>query len=201
MGLKEEILLAKEALLKGEVVAFPTETVMGLGVVFNNYQAYNLLNKIKERPEDKPYTLMLKDKSEMSKYGIIDEGTQRVIDKFIPGSLTILVPLKKGGVPSYVTHDSDIIGMRVPTNIEALELLKAVNLPLLVPSANKSGCKPALNSKEVKEIFKNEVENIISGEAKGEVPSTIVSLLNGEVKVVRQGPISEEEIKKVYYLK
>ena len=71
MGLKEEILLAKEALLKGEVVAFPTETVMGLGVVFNNYQAYSLLNKIKERPEDKPYTLMLKDKSEMSKYGKI----------------------------------------------------------------------------------------------------------------------------------
>ncbi|MBR0439405.1 MAG: threonylcarbamoyl-AMP synthase [Bacilli bacterium] len=201
MGLKEEILLAKEALLKGEVVAFPTETVMGLGVVFNNYQAYSLLNKIKERPEDKPYTLMLKDKSEMSKYGIIDEGTQRVIDKFIPGSLTILVPLKKGSVPSYVTHDSDVIGMRVPTNIEALELLKAVNLPLLVPSANKSGSKPAVNSKEVKEIFKNEVKNIISGEAKGEVPSTIVSLLNGEVKVVRQGPISEEEIKKVYYLK
>ena len=182
MGLKEEILLAKEALLKGEVVAFPTETVMGLGVVFNNYKAYNLLNKIKERPEDKPYTLMLKD-------------------KFIPGSLTILVPLKKGSVPSYVTHDSDVIGMRVPTNIEALELLKAVNLPLLVPSANKSGSKPAVNSKQVKEIFKNEIKNIISGEAKGEVPSTIVSLLNGEVKVVRQGPISEEEIKKVYYLK
>lgn len=201
MGLKEEILLAKEALLKGEVVAFPTETVMGLGVAFNNYEAYNLLNKIKERPEDKPYTLMLKDKSEMSKYAIIDEGTQRVIDKFIPGSLTILVPLKKGSVPSYVTHGSDVIGMRVPTNIEALELLEAVNLPLLVPSANKSGSKPAVNSKEVKEIFKNEVENIISGEAKGEVPSTIVSLLNGEVKVVRQGPISEEEIKKVYYLK
>ena len=201
MGLKEEILLAKEALLKGEVVAFPTETVMGLGVVFNNYQAYNLLNKIKERPEDKPYTLMLKDKSEMSKYAIIDEGTQRVIDKFIPGSLTILVPLKKGSVPSYVTHGSDVIGMRVPTNIEALELLKVVNLPLLVPSANKSGSKPAVNSKEVKEIFENEVKNIISGEAKGEVPSTIVSLLNGEVKVVRQGPISEEEIKKVYYLK
>lgn len=201
MGLKEEILSAKETLLKGKVVAFPTETVMGLGVVFNNFEAYNLLNKIKERPEDKPYTLMLKDKSEMSKYGVIDEGTKRVIDKFIPGSLTILVPLKKGSVPSYVTHGSDIIGMRVPTNVEALELLKAVDLPLLVPSANKSGSKPAVNSKEVKEIFKNEVENIISGEAKGEVPSTIVSLINGEVKVVRQGPISEEEIKKVYYLK
>ena len=196
--LSKEVNSAKEALLNHGVVAFPTETVMGLGVVFNDEVAYSKLNKVKERPEDKPYTLMLKDKADISKYAVINEATQRVIDRFIPGSLTILVPVKQYAVPSYVTHNTHVIGMRVPTNIEALTLLHAVDTPLLVPSANKSGKKPALNSDEVKAIFGNEIDCVISGQAKGEVPSTIVDL-TGEVPVlIRKGPISIEEITKVF---
>ena len=154
--LVKEVNSAKEALFNHGVVAFPTETVMGLGVVFNDEVAYSKLNKVKERPEDKPYTLMLKDKADINKYAVINEATQRVIDRFIPGSLTILVPVKQYAVPSYVTHNTHVIGMRVPTNVEALTLLHAVDTPLLVPSANKSGKKPALNSDEVKAIFGNE---------------------------------------------
>ena len=196
--INSEAASASEALRKGGVVAFPTETVMGLGVVYNNRRAYDRLNKVKERPEDKPYTLMVKNVEEITKYAVIDEATQRVIDSFMPGSLTILVKVKKNSVPSYVTHNTNIIGIRVPTNIEARILLDIVSIPLLVPSANKSGSKPALNSDEVKQIFGQELDFVMSGKAKGEVPSTIVDLTKESPKVVRPGPISEEDIVKVW---
>ena len=196
--INSEAASASEALRKGGVVAFPTETVMGLGVVYNDRRAYDRLNKVKERPEDKPYTLMVKNVEEITKYAVIDEATQRVIDSFMPGSLTILVKVKKNSVPSYVTHNTNIIGIRVPTNIEARILLDIVSIPLLVPSANKSGSKPALNSDEVKQIFGQELDFVMSGKAKGEVPSTIVDLTKESPKVVRPGPISEEDIVKVW---
>ncbi len=196
--INSEAASASEALRKGGVVAFPTETVMGLGVVYNDRRAYDRLNKVKERPEDKPYTLMVKNVEEIAKYAVIDEATQRVIDSFMPGSLTILVKVKKNSVPSYVTHNTDIIGIRVPTNIEARILLDMASIPLLVPSANKSGSKPALNSDEVKQIFGQELDFVMSGKAKGEVPSTIVDLTKESPKVVRPGPITEEDIVKVW---
>ena len=196
--INDEAALASEILSKGGVVAFPTETVMGLGVVYNNRAAYDKLNKVKERPEDKPYTLMVKNVEEIAKYAVIDKATQRVIDAFMPGSITILVRVREGSVPAYVTHSTDIIGIRVPTNIEARVLLDTVSEPLLVPSANKSGSKPALNSDEVKQIFGQELDFVMSGKAKGEVPSTIVDLTKETPKVVRPGPISEEDIIRVW---
>lgn len=198
MKLKEEVKLAKEALLNGGVVAFPTETVMGLGVIYNNPDAYEKLNKIKGRPENKPYTLMVKSVDDIKYFANISDATQRVIDVFMPGPLTILVPLKKNSVPTYVTHGTEVIGIRVPTNEEAIKLLEEVEIPLLVPSANKSGEAPCLNSQETLNVFGDEIDFIITGKALKEQPSTIVDLTEKEVKVVREGPIKKEEIERIY---
>ena len=111
MDLLEQVKIAKERLLNHGVVAFPTETVMGLGVVFDDFEAYQKLNNIKRRPEDKPYTMMVKSTAEIQKYAVINEVTQRVIDAFMPGSITILVPVKENSVPDYVTHNTNVIGI------------------------------------------------------------------------------------------
>lgn len=195
--LLKEIKKAKEALLNHEVIAFPTETVMGLGVIYNDYIAYNNLNIIKNRPEDKPYTMMVKDINEIKKYAFTNEKIDRIIQNFMPGSITLLLK-SKPNVPSYVTHNSGIIGIRIPTNEEAKELLNYIDTPLLVPSANKSGEKPALNNKEVKQIFKNSIRIIITGTAKGEIPSTIISLTEDSPKLIRNGPIDFEKVMKVW---
>ena len=194
----KESQLAKQALLKHGVVAFPTETVMGLACVFDDYDAYSKLNQIKRRPEDKPYTLMLKNKHEINKYAVISSSIQRVIDAFVPGSITLLVPLKVGSVPEFVTHGMPILGVRVPENEESLAVLNAIDKPLLVPSANRSGEAPALTSEEVLKIFGDEVDFVVSGEAKKSRPSTIVDLTKPTLKVVREGPISEAEILEVW---
>ena len=191
-----EFELAKRSLEESKVIAFPTETVMGLGVFYDDYSAYQLLNKIKGRPEDKPYTLMLGSTEHIDKYAYLNERERRIINKFMPGSITILLKAKEN-VPNYVTHNTGIIGIRVPNLKEIQDILIYCEKPLLVPSANKSGEKPALTSYEVKEIFKDELGYILEGKAEGGVPSTIVDLTGEQVKIVREGPISLKDIEKV----
>ena len=193
MLLIKEFELAKSALDNSQVIAFPTETVMGLGVYFDDYNAYQLLNKIKCRPEDKPYTLMLGDINDISKYAYVDIKAQKIINKFMPGSVTLLLKAKEV-VPSYVTHNTGIIGVRVPDLKLINDFINYCNKPLLVPSANKSGEKPAISSMEVKNIFKDEVSYIFEGSAPGGVPSTIIDLTGEEVKILREGPVSRLDI-------
>lgn len=186
---------AKTALNEHQVIAFPTETVFGLGVYYDDEEAYNLLNKIKRRREDKPYTLMLHDINEIEKFAYIDEKLIKALSKFMPGPLTILLKSKEN-VQKYVTHNTGVIGVRIPENKEALDLLKYLEKPLLVPSANRAGEKPAMNEKEVKKIFQDEIKVIIPGEAVGGLPSTIIDLTGQEIKLIRQGPITLDDIKK-----
>ncbi len=169
---------------------------MGLGVYYNDFDAYSLLNKIKCRPEDKPYTMMLFSKDEIDKYAYVDERAKKVIDAFMPGEITILLRSKET-VPTYVTHNSGIIGLRVPNLVSLLGFLHFIETPLLVPSANKSGEKPAMSSDEVKSIFKNELGFVFEGSAQGGVPSTLVDLTQKEVKIYREGNISLSDILKV----
>ena len=187
--------LAKQVLDNSGVIAFPTETVMGLGVYFNDYKAYQYLNKIKNRPEDKPYTLMLGSVVDIDKYAFISERDLRIINAFMPGEITVLLKCREN-VPSFVTHGTGIIGVRVPNMPFLLEFLNYIKTPLLVPSANKSGEKPAMSSKEVINIFKDEVGFVFEGNAIGGVPSTIVDLTGKEVKILREGNITLEDINK-----
>ena len=182
-----------EALNNHQVIAFPTETVFGLGVFYDDESAYHLLNGIKRRREDKPYTMMLSDVNDISKYAIVNEEYIPLIKKYMPGSLTILVR-SKDNVPGYVTHNTGIIGIRIPENKEALDLLKFIKKPLLVPSANKADQKPALTDDEVKAIFQDEIKVVVPGKTCQGQPSTIVDLTGDEIKLIRKGPISLEEL-------
>ena len=192
-GMKEVFEKALEALNNHQVIAFPTETVFGLGVFYDDEKAYYLLNDIKRRREDKPYTMMLSKVEDIAKYAIVNEKYLPLIKKFMPGSLTILVR-SRDNVPNYVTHNTGIIGIRIPENKEALDLLKYIQKPLLVPSANRADQKPALTDDEVKEIFQDEIEVVVPGKTCQGQPSTIIDLTGEEIKLIRKGPISFEDL-------
>lgn len=176
------------------VIAFPTETVMGLGVIYDDYEAYNRLNVIKRRPEDKPYSLMIPNVEDITKYALVNEQAKKIINRFLPGPLTILLPAKNN-LPFWVTHGSNVVGIRVPSHKITRNLLLEVNKPLLVPSANRSGEKPCMNSKEVNDVFNSDLDYIIDGCAEGGIPSTIIDLTGNEIKVIRQGEITLNMIK------
>lgn len=191
--LRKDFEAAKHALDSSKVIAFPTETVMGLGVLYDDFSAYNILNQIKRRPEEKPYTMMLSSKEQIGNYAVIDERANKIIDAFMPGEITVLLNAKEN-VPNYVTHGTGVIGVRVPNLPELLEFLSYVGKPLLVPSANRSGEKPAMTSDEVKKIFGDELGYVFEGSANGGVPSTLVDLTGKEVKIYREGNIKLADI-------
>ena len=184
---------ALKALNNHQVIAFPTETVFGLGVFYDDEKAYNLLNKIKRRKENKPYTMMVSSVEELFEFAEIDDKYLPIIKKHMPGSLTILVK-SNSRVPAYVTHNTGIIGMRVPANKDALDLLNYLKKPLLVPSANRADEKPAMDDQEVKQIFKDEIAVVIPGKSSSGEPSTIIDLTGEEIKLIRKGPIPFEEL-------
>lgn len=191
--MKQIYIDALKALNEHQVIAFPTETVFGLGVFYDDQAAYELMNKIKNRHEDKPYTMMLDSVDKISDYAFVNEKYLPIIKKYMPGSLTILLKARDN-VPGYVTHNTGVIGIRIPSNSEALQLLTFVNRPLLVPSANKADQKPALNEQEVKQIFQDEIKIIVPGTISSGLPSTIIDLTGDKIKLIRQGAITLEQL-------
>ena len=189
---------ALEALNNHQVIAFPTETVFGLGVFYDDERAYNLLNEVKRRREDKPYTMMLSKAEDIFKYADVNPRYMNLIKKYMPGPLTILAKAKSC-VPGYVTHNTGVVGIRIPENKEALNLLNYLGKPLLVPSANRADEKPALNHEEVKTIFKDEIKVVVPGSTCKGQPSTIIDLTGNEIKLIRKGPISLEELNLALY--
>ena len=192
----KDLNLVTDILLHGGVVSFPTETVMGLAIIYDNFDAYNRLNKIKGRPEDKPYTMMVKDVGDISKYAYVDERAQKIIDHYLPGPLTLLLKAKDN-VPHWVTHNSGVVGIRVPDFKVVNEILNLVGKPLLVPSANPSNMPPALTVNQVSIYFNETLDYIVSNDSNHELPSTIVDLSKNETNVIREGKIKKEEILKI----
>ena len=186
---------AASILNDGGIVCFPTETVMGLGVVYDNFDAYNHLNKIKNRPDDKPYTLMLDSYDEVSNFAHISIRFNEIVEKCIEYPMTFLLK-KKDNIKDYVTHGTDVIGIRVPDHNQIKSLIKKVGKPLLVPSANKSGEKPALTTEDAKRIFGDEIDYYLGGDSLGNLPSTIIDLTGEDIKIIREGSLTLDEIKR-----
>ena len=111
------------------VVAFPTETVYGLGVIYNSKEAFVNLVSVKKRNPDKPFTLMLGNKDEIEKYATFSQKTEKIIEKFMPGEITLLLKPKKD-LYSWVTLGSEYIGIRVPGSKDVCDLINEVGEPM-----------------------------------------------------------------------
>lgn len=190
--------LGVKALQDGQVIAFPTETVYGLGCVYDNYQAFLKLVEIKKRPPNKPFTLMGGKDFDFNKFAYIDDKIQRVISQFVPGPLTLLLRPKEN-LPYQVSLDSPSIGIRISSNSKLQDFISRVGKPLLVPSANLSSMPPLLKPEEVYNQFKGQIEYIIDDAYIPSKPSTIVDFTNpNQIKLIRLGELSFDEILKVY---
>lgn len=184
-------------LQEGGIVAFPTETVYGLACRFDSKTAFERLNAVKKRPADKPYTMMLADPNRISEYAHVSKKQQKLISAFMPGEVTFIFK-KKASVPDFVTLEGETIGVRVPGHEQLRQFLAKVGVPLLVPSANKSGEAPCKNYAEIERIFGDAIDGAIDGEVGDGVPSTVVLLTGDEPKVLRQGKVTAGQILSVW---
>lgn len=193
---KSDLNEAKEILLNDGIIAFPTETVYGLGVTYDKYDNFLKLVKAKNRPDDKPFTIMCTSFNDVKDIVEINDITQKIINKFTPGPITLILKTKKE-VPNYLDLGTGFVGVRVPKDDFVLNLINEVGKPLLVPSANPSGLKPAKDYLEVINYFDGKIDATIKGDIKSNMPSTIIKIDENNIILIRQGEITLNEIMEV----
>ena len=184
---KDNINDAKIALDDGKIVGIPTETVYGLGVNPYSQEAVNRLFEIKERDDTKPVSLLVPSYSYLHKIKILTDIPE-VVDLYWPGPLTVVVDTKEEFADGVGTTSPNSIGIRVPDNELAQELLKLTG-PLAVTSANLSGQKEANNHEEAYETFSDNVTYYIEGEAIHGDGSTVIDLRVSGGEILREGPL------------
>jgi len=192
----ENIERAAELLKRGELVAFPTETVYGLGAVAFNERAVAKIFELKRRPSFDPLIVHIADISMLEEVCYLNEKAEKLIEKFWPGPLTLVLP-KKHRVPGIVTSGLSTVAVRMPAHRVALELIKCCGLPVAAPSANPFGSLSPTKAEHVFSYFGEELFIIDGGECRVGVESTIVDLTQEEPVVLRPGGISLEELGKV----
>lgn len=191
---KEDIKKVVKSLQQGEVVAFPTETVFGLGVQYGNLDYLEEIYELKNRDHSKAVTLMVAQREDIEKYAYISEQAKKIIDAFMPGMITLILK-KKDTVDNRYTAGLETIGIRIPDDPFVLELLNRVG-PMLVTSANISGKPALLNEQEVFQEFNHKIHLIVKGKCVNNLASTVVQI-DDEVKILRQGLITKEQIEEV----
>ncbi len=187
-----------EAIKNGGIVIFPTETVYGIGTNGLDEKAIKKLYEVKQRPLNKPISLLV------NSFDMINEVAKDITDleytlikKFFPGPLTIILK-KKDIVPDILTANSDTVGIRMPANEIALKLIEYASVPIATPSANISGKPSGTNPKDIIKDFNGKVDYFIdNGPTPIGLSSTIVQVINGTPYILRQGSITEEQIRAV----
>ena len=193
---KADLDLLAEALQNEEVIAFPTETVYGLGIIYDSTKAMEKLKWAKQRPESKPFTLMVDDKKMISDFAKTKDRDWKIIEHFMPGPLTLIFN-RKETVSPYITNGFDTIGIRCPDDPFVLELIRKAGKPLLVPSANISGKPPAFTSDEVLAQLEGRIAMVVEGVCGSGKASTILNLCQDEIEVIRQGELTLKKIEEV----
>lgn len=190
----ESIQAALKILRNGGLVAFPTDTVYGVGALAFNGKAVESIYIAKDRPIEKAIPVLIWDKDDMEKVGIdIPEIAYRLASRFWPGPLTVVIP-KKPTLPESVSA-TNTVGVRVPDHETARALLRAAG-PMAVTSANISGRPSPSTAQEVLAQLGGRIDLIIDGgTTPGGVPSTLVDCTGEDIKILREGPISLEEIR------
>ena len=185
------------ALLKeGKVVAFPTDTVYGLGVIYDNEAALQALKNSKGRPDNKPIPTMVSSIEQMQRIAYMDDMALKLARAFMPGAFTMIVK-KQEALPAYITNGFSTVGIRMPEDAFVLQLIAGCGKPLLVTSANRSGCETGIQDEQVLKQLDGRIDAIVMGEAIGKVASTIVDVSDGTLRIVREGPITKAMMMKV----
>jgi L-threonylcarbamoyladenylate synthase len=199
LSIQKQVEQGISILKEGGIVAFPTDTVYGLGACISLPHAVERVYQVKKRPRNTPLPLLLADKSQI---GEVAEPVPPIAwllaEKFLPGALTIVL-FKSKLVPDIVTGGGKTVALRIPAHPVPVALIQGVGTPIAGTSANLSGKPSALTAEEVYAQLDNKVDLIIDGgRCPGGKESTIVDLTGETPLVLREGAISREELSDAY---
>ncbi|MFA6350454.1 MAG: L-threonylcarbamoyladenylate synthase [Candidatus Omnitrophota bacterium] len=178
-----------DVLRDGGLVVIPTDTVYGVAANMLNKKAMQRLNELKERPKNKPFSLHIDEKEQLEKYcRNVPVAAYKLIDKFWPGPLTLILPSNQR---------NSTVGVRLPDDHIALGIISAAAVPIVCPSANLSGNPAPVEFKQAIKDFNGLVDMAVdSGRTKFAQESTIVNVNAAQAAIVREGAVPREEIEK-----
>ena len=186
---------AARALREGEVVAFPTETVYGLGADARSADSVKKIFEAKGRPSDNPLIVHIYDKAQIGEIAaVVTPLAQKLVDSFMPGPITVIMK-KKETIPSEVTAGLDTVGIRMPVDKVCAEFLRECGVPVAAPSANLSGSPSPTSARHVMDDMDGRIYAVIDGGSSNVgLESTVVDA-TGEVPVIlRPGAVTKEMI-------
>jgi L-threonylcarbamoyladenylate synthase len=188
----EEIKIAAEVIKKGGLVAFPTETVYGLGADALNERAVLKIFEAKQRPPDNPLIVHVSSFDEIEMVSYVNPTAKKLIEEFFPGPLAVIMKKKKI-VPDVTTGGLDKVAVRMPDHRIALKLIEFSETPVAAPSANVSGKPSPTSAEHVIEDLANRVDIILDGgETSIGLESTVVDTTTYPVKIIRPGAVTKE---------
>ena len=193
----ESLSLAADLLARGELVAFPTETVYGLGANALNREAVLSIFAAKGRPADNPLIVHVWNRAQLDDLCEVTPMARRLMDAFWPGPLTILME-KKEAVPAEVTAGLPTVAVRMPSHPVAAAMLKACNLPIAAPSANRSGKPSPTTARHVLEDMDGRIPLILDGgSCEVGLESTVLDICHGTPCILRPGGVTRAMLEAV----
>jgi L-threonylcarbamoyladenylate synthase len=195
----DAIALAARLIRRGDVVAFPTETVYGLGADASNGEAVARIFAAKNRPEFNPLIVHVADRAAAETHVAFTSDARRLADRFWPGPLTMVLPRRKDSAVSLLaTAGLDTMAIRVPAHPVAQALIAAAKLPIAAPSANRSGEVSPTTAAHVLRSLGEHIGLVIDGgPCQVGVESTVLDLTTAKPTILRPGGVTEEEIARV----
>lgn len=197
------ILEISNALRKGALVVFPTDTVYGIGTNAYNGDACEKIYEVKKRPAYKPLCVLISNMSMLKE--LVNEITpteQKLIDTFWPGPLTIKFKKKKGVLPSVVSAGDNYVRVRLLSEGLTYQIIEHAKVPIVAPSANLSGSLTGTKPQNITQELGGKVDYILDcGDIESDIVSTIVEVEDEQISVIREGKITGEELARVAPLK
>ncbi len=190
----EAVAKAAEVLKQGGVIAYPTETLYGLGASLSKEQAVARIRKIKGKPE--PILALVSGAEMAERYVELDDRARKLIEAFWPGPLTLILKARPG-ISDLVRAGSAGLGLRMSSDRFAKALVKRAGEAITSTSANLSGKKPWENADEIEAELGLELDLIVDDGKRAGKASTVLDLLGGKPKLIREGQIQLNEIKMV----
>ena len=194
---EESLALAARLLREGQLVAFPTETVYGLGANALDAEAVKAIFAAKGRPADNPLIAHIWDRAQLEGLVEIPDAAPALMDAFWPGPLTILMP-RTSRVPDVVTAGLDTVAIRMPSHPVARAMLRACGLPIAAPSANRSGKPSPTTAEHVRVDMDGRIPLILDGgPCDVGLESTVIDVTHGTPTILRPGGVTQAMLEQV----
>ncbi|MEZ4599252.1 MAG: L-threonylcarbamoyladenylate synthase [Syntrophotaleaceae bacterium] len=175
-----------DCLKQGGVIAYPTDTIYGLGCDIFNKKGVKRLYQLKQRDPRKPFSFICADLSDISNYAQVSNFSFKIMKRYLPGPYTFILEATRI-VPDILTTRQKTVGIRIPANPIALSIVQNLGHPLVTTSVNVSGEEPYYDPAQIEADLGKQLDIVVDGGIVMGEPSTVISLVEDRIEVLRQG--------------